>query len=281
MHKKLTISKPMKKIVIMGASSGIGLRVAEEFASRGIKVGLAARHTEAMRKLKQKYPDTVEYMSIDITHANSPHLLGELIEKIGGMDIYFHVAGIGYENLSLDPQREVDIISTNAGAFARMLSTVYRYFRDKGINGRIAAVTSVAGTNGIGRLSAYSASKKCAQTYMVALEQLANAEKARIRFTDIRPGWIRTPLLLPDVKYPMEMDLDYAVPLIIRAIVKAPRVAYIDARWEILASLWQCVPDALWTRMNMKISSPDRALPNPGNNPVPDASTEEKEAKEV
>lgn len=43
----------MNKVVIMGASSGIGLKVAEEFASRGIRVGLAARHTDAMRKLKK------------------------------------------------------------------------------------------------------------------------------------------------------------------------------------------------------------------------------------
>ncbi len=106
-----------------------------------------------------------------------------------------------------------------------MLSTAYRYFRDNGISGRIAAVTSVAGTNGIGRLSAYSSSKKGAQAYMVALEQLANEEGAKVSFTDIRPGWIRTPLLRPGLKYPMEMDLDYAVPQIIKAIVQHPRVA--------------------------------------------------------
>ncbi len=153
----------MKRIVIMGASYGIGL--------------------------KQQYPDMIEYESIDVTHTNAPELLGKLIKKLGGMDIYFHVAGIGYENLELDPQREVNIIATNLGGFARMLSTAYRYFRDNGISGHIAAVTSVAGTNGIGRLSAYSSSKKGAQAYMVALEQLANEEGAKVSFTDIRPGW--------------------------------------------------------------------------------------------
>ena len=43
----------MKRIVIIGASSGIGLRFAEAFASRGVKVGMAARHTESMRELKK------------------------------------------------------------------------------------------------------------------------------------------------------------------------------------------------------------------------------------
>lgn len=251
----------MKKVVIMGASSGIGLRVAEAFASRGVKVGIAARHTTTMRALKEKYPDFVEYMSIDVTHRDAPSKLEELIGMIGGMDIYFHVAGIGYENLSLDPEREVEIIQTNAGGFARMISAAYRWFRDNNVRGQIAAVTSVAGTNGIGRLSAYSSSKKCAQTYLVALEQLAHAEGARISFTDIRPGWIKTPLLLPGHKYPMEMTLDYALPGIIRAIVRKERVAVIDWRWNLLVGLWRMVPDRLWVRMKMKISTPDAPLP--------------------
>lgn len=264
----------MKRVVIMGASSGIGLAVAKAFASRGVRVGLASRKTEELAKLKELYPGEVEYESIDITKPGAPEKLGKLVEKLGGMDIYFHVSGIGYENLTLDPQREADIIATNAAGFARMISTAYRYFRDNGIKGQIAAVTSVAGTNGIGRLSAYSASKKCAQTYLVALEQLSNAEKAGIVFTDIRPGWIRTPLLLPDRKYPLEIDLDYATPLIIRAIVRKERVAYIDFRWGIVAALWKSIPDRIWTRMNMPISSPDAPLPEPSGDPFPSAATE-------
>ncbi len=269
----------MKRIVIMGASSGIGLRVAEAFASRGVKVGMAARHTESMRELKKQYPDMIEYESIDVTHTNAPELLGKLIEKLGGMDIYFHVAGIGYENLELDPQREVNIIATNLGGFARMLSTAYRYFRDNGISGRIAAVTSVAGTNGIGRLSAYSSSKKGAQAYMVALEQLANEEGAKVSFTDIRPGWIRTPLLRPGLKYPMEMDLDYAVPQIIKAIVRHPRVAVVDWRWNIVVGLWRLVPNMVWTKVRMKISTPDIPLPRPSSHPFVSTDSEREESR--
>lgn len=246
----------MKKILIMGASSGIGLRVAEEFAKRGVMTGLAARHAEPLQKLQHKYPDTVVYSSIDVTVKSATTDMHSLIEKMGGMDIYFHVAGIGYDNPMLNPEREAEIIDTNATGFARMLSTAYCYFRDNKKKGRIAAVTSVAGTNGIGRLSAYSASKKCAQTYMTALEQRAHNEKVEVDFTDIRPGWIRTPLLLPDSKYPLEMTLDYVVPLIIKAVVRHPRVAIIDRRWDILVRLWQCIPNALWSRMNIPVTYP-------------------------
>lgn len=242
----------MKKVIIMGASSGIGYRVAEAFASRGVRVGVAARHTDVLKTLKDKYPENVEYMGIDVTKEDAPKRLEELINMTGGMDIYFHVAGIGYDNPDLDPEREVQIIETNSCGFARMVCEAYRYFRANGGKGQIAAVTSVAGTNGIGPFSAYSSSKKMAQTYLVALEQLAHAEGCDIKFTDIRPGWIKTPLLLPDQTYPLEMTLDYAVPLIIKAIVRRRRVAVIDWRWNIVVGLWRMIPDCLWTRMDVR-----------------------------
>lgn len=252
----------MKKVVIMGASSGMGYAVAEALASRGVKVGIAARHTTSMKALKEKYPDFVEYESIDITHRDACKKLEKLIEALGGMDIYFHAAGIGYENLTLDPEREVDIIATNAGGFARMICCAYRYFRSNGRKGQIAAITSVAATKGIGRISAYSASKKFDQWYIDALEQLAHAEGADICFTDIRPGWVHTPLIPSDRKFPMEMTVEHVLPYILKAIVKRKRVEVIDWRWNALVDVWQLIPNAVWKRMKIKLSEPDSPMPN-------------------
>lgn len=243
----------MKRIVIVGASSGIGQALAEEYASRGFRVGVAARNMDALRTLYDKYPQLVEIEQIDINAGDAPDRLVKLIDRLGGMDIYLHVSGIGYDNPTLNPQREVDMITTNACGFARMISTAYRYYRDNSLTGQIVAITSVAGTNGIGALSAYSASKKCAQTYLVALEQLAHSEHANVCFTDIRPGWIRTPLLYDTKKYPLEMPLSKAVPMIVEAISRKRRVAVIGWRWKILVALWRCLPNALWTRMKFNV----------------------------
>ena len=251
----------MKKIIIMGASSGMGLRVAEMLASRKVRIGVAGRHTGPLEALKRKYSDYVEYASIDVTKPDGPMLLEELAEKTGGMDIYLHMAGIGYENLDLDPEREAAIVSTNAVGFARMIDAAYRYMRSRGVRGHIAAVTSVAGTKGIGRLSAYSASKAFGRTYLVALRQLACEEKSGIFFTDIRPGWVDTPLLLSDVKYPLMMTEDYAARRIIKAMAHRESVCTFDLRWKMLTELWQLLPDSLWVRMKVKISKPDLPLP--------------------
>ena len=51
----------------------------------------------------------------------------------------------------------------------------------------------------------------------------------------------------------MEMTLDYVVPQIIRAIVKHPRVAYIDSRWGALCAAWKAIPDAVWIKADYMV----------------------------
>lgn len=243
--------KTEKRIVIVGASSGIGRGLAEAFASRGVKVGVAGRRAEPLKALKEKYPDMVEYETIDITHPSAVDRLSALAAKLGGMDIYVHASGIGEENPVLDPEKEVKVVETNAVGFARMISAAYGWFKKKG-GGQIVAITSVTAINGIGELAAYSASKKFDATYLVAIEQLSNMEKAGICFTEIRPGWVRTPLIGSDERKPMEMTVEQVVPQIIKAIVRRKRRATIDWRWNLLAIAWNLLPDALWAKIPYK-----------------------------
>lgn len=246
----------MKKIVIMGATSGIGLNVAEKLVQKGWRVGLAGRKDEVMQTLAEKYPDKVVWRHIDVTRPEAGASLRKLVDKLGGMETYFHVAGIGYENDALDPALETATLRTNVTGFTRMVDEAFRYFRDerKG-RGQIAAITSVAGTNGVGRLASYSASKAFQQTYLKALNQLSNIQGLHIRFTDIRPGWVRTPLLDADKEYPVSMTLPYAVPLIVKALRRKKRVAVIDWRWNIIVGLWRLIPDWLWVRLPIRVDT--------------------------
>lgn len=247
----------MKHIVIMGATSGIGLRVAEIYATAGWRVGVAGRKDDVMKELQTRFPKQVEWEHIDITRKDSVTRLENLIKKLGGMDIYFHVSGIGFQNPAVITDEEVATVETNVVGFTRMIDTAFRYFRDvNSRKGHIAAVTSIAGTKGIGELASYSSSKKFQQTYLQALEQLSHMQELDIKFTDIRPGWIRTPLLDPDREYPMTMELEGVVPQIIRALINKTRMVVIDRRWAVGYQLWRMIPERLWANMDIHVSSP-------------------------
>lgn len=244
----------MKKIVIMGATSGIGLAVAQRMARKGHKVGVAGRKIEVLKQLKKDYPDNIEWEQIDITKNDAPAKLHTLIKKLGGMDTYFHIAGVYYNNPKLELKDEITTIETNAVGFARMTSTAYKYFRDNKLKGHIAAITSVAGTRGMGPLASYSSTKKFGQTYLEALQQLSHLQKVDVKFTDIRPGWIRTPLMSPDQEYPVTMQLDYAGPLIIKSLSSCKSAVYVDWRWEVLIRICQLIPRCLWVRFPFFVS---------------------------
>lgn len=226
----------MQKIVIMGASSGLGAELARLYTAAGHQVACASRKSDH---------------AIDINSPEAPAQLLSLIEKLDGMDVYIHVSGIGYDNPSLSTERELQIIETNSVGFARMISTAYNYFAEQGQRGHIAAVTSVAGTKGIGGMEAYSASKRFGNTYLQALRQRAVTSGHKIDITDIRPGWTRTPLLKPGEKYPLLMNPERVCRKIFRAINRRRKVAIIDCRWATLVALWRLLPDSLWRHLKI------------------------------
>lgn len=240
----------MKKIVIIGASSGIGHRVAADFARMGWRVGVAARREEPLRKLKEQYPENMEYLTMDVTSPTAAGRLCELIELIDGMDVLLFCSGVGFNDPDLNQAKLTNTLEVNVVGFARIVAEAYKYYR-RTANvrpGRIAAITSVAGVRGLGTAAAYSSSKGFQQRFLDCLEQLSYRQQVNVRFTDIRPGFVRTDLLDADRNYPMMMSVDYVAPLIESAILRGKRVATIDSRWRILTALWRLIPDCIWRR---------------------------------
>lgn len=245
----------MKTIVIIGASSGIGRQVALDFAREGWRVGIASRKESQLCEIKTQYPDNIDYAYIDVTADDAPRRFLDFVERLGGMDVLLMSAGVGWMNPSLDGLVDVNTVAVNCDGFVRIIDAAYNYFKATApVNpGQIAAITSVAGTKGIGIAASYSASKRFQSTYIDALEQLARQQGVRIDFTDIRPGFIDTPLLNGNNKFPMLMSLDYAAPLVERAIKRRRRVACVDWRWGLLTRLWRWLPAAVWKRFSLEV----------------------------
>ena len=240
----------MKRAIVIGASSGIGHEVARLLIMQGRTVGVAARRTEKLEDLKNCAPERVFTAQIDVTNEKADEALYQLIEQMGGLNLYFHSAGIGWKNPTLEPEKEMKTMQTNGLGFVRMVGEAYRYFATHG-GGHIVCITSVAGTKGLGAIPAYSATKAMQNTYLQALEQLANNHRYNIRFTDIRPGFVDTPLLSDSSHFPMLMKTENVAKSIMKAIEKKRHVSVIDGRWRIFTAVWRRIPNWIWRRMKL------------------------------
>ena len=223
----------VKKAIVVGATSGIGREIAKRLLAEGYTIGVAGRRTEELERLRALDYDRVFTSVIDVNVDDSINKLHQLIADMGGMNLFVLTSGVGFQSLVLEPEYELKTMATNALGFVRMIDTAYRYFSDNN-SGHIAAISSIAGTRGIG-----------------ALAQLAHMEKAKIHFTEIRPGFVQTDLLDGTKKYPMLMTPQKVADKIVRAINRRQRVITIDWRYRILVAVWRMIPQCLWERMRI------------------------------
>ena len=205
---------------------------------------------EELEKIRLSAPGQVCTQTIDVTREDAPFSLEQLITKMGGMDVFLLSSGIGKQNLSLQPDIELQTAATNVSGFIRMVNAAYHYFEQRG-KGHIAVISSIAGTKGLGSAPAYSATKRFQNTYIDALDQLAHMKKLNISFTDIRPGFVATPLLKDD-KYPLLMHTSQVASQIVKAISRRKRVAIIDWRYQFIVFFWKLIPGWLWVRLPVR-----------------------------
>lgn len=241
----------MKQAIIVGATSGIGREVAKLLLADGWRIGAAGRRVAELESLKAVAPDKVEIQSLDVISEDAPKQLQQLIDKVGGMDLYFHSSGIGFQNPTLDVEVEMRTMQTNGDGFVRMITAAFHYFKQTGREGHIAAISSIAGTRGLGIASAYSATKAFQNTYLQCLTQLARMQHLPICFTDIRPGFVRTALLKAG-NYPMQLTPEYTAKKIVKALKRKKRIAIIDWKYRIIVGFWRLIPRWIWERLPVK-----------------------------
>ena len=231
------------KAIVIGASSGIGMEVARLMVKEGWTVGVAARRIELLGET-----GAAATAQIDVTQEDAPQRLQQLIQQLGGMDLFFYASGIGKQNRELTADIELATVQTNGLGFTRMIGEAYRFFAQQGY-GHIAAISSIAGTKGLGPAPSYSASKAYQAVYLQALEQQIYKRGLNIKITDIRPGFVDTALLSGDVRYPMMLKPEAVAKEIICAIKKCRHIRIIDWKYRIMTAMWRRVPRWIWRRL--------------------------------
>lgn len=236
-----------KKVIIIGATSGIGRELAILYAKEGYFVGITGRRNELLLSLQNKFPKNIVTECFDVTaKENIPHLQ-TLIQKLDGLDILIYNSGYGDVSKELDWDIEKRTTDVNVNGFVEIVCYAFNYLVNQG-HGQIACTSSVASIRGNSHAPAYNASKAFESIYMEGLFYKSKLLKKDIAITDIQAGFVDTGMAKGDGKFWIATPQKAALQMY-QAIKKKKKRAYITKRWWLIAKLLKWMPGFLYKRI--------------------------------
>jgi short-subunit dehydrogenase len=245
-----------QKILITGASSGLGAGMARAFAAKGRDLALCARRTDRLDELKaelgQRYPDVkVAVAALDVNdHDQVPKVFAELSDALGGIDRIIVNAGIG-KGARLGSGKlwaNKATIETNLVAALVQIETALEMFNEQG-SGHLVLMSSVLGAKGVpGVKAAYAASK----AGLSSLGEALRAEYANgpIAVSVMEPGYIESEMTVKSSTMFM-VDNETGVKSLVAAIEREPgRAAVPWWPWGPIVRLLKVMPLSLAKRFS-------------------------------
>ena len=237
-----------KTIIIIGATSGIGKALFENYAKDGNRLGIVGRRTNLLDELRCQHPSNTYTATADITKQDEiEQAVQSLHKELGSIDLAIVCSGTGEINPSLDYDVECPTLDTNVTGWTFVVDMLYHIFEQQG-HGHFVAITSAGGLRGEPMAPAYSASKAYQINYIEALRKKAFKSGGHIKVTDIRPGLVDTAMAKGEGLF-WVMPVEKVANQIIAAIRKEKSKAYITKRWHFLAIINKNLPFMLYKRM--------------------------------
>jgi len=253
----------VRRIVITGASAGIGEALARHYAGPGTVIGLLARRQEPMRALASSLPGRFEIYALDVAdHAALERAAREFCSRHGAPDLVIANAGASVGTLGDDSadmpklRRLLDVNVTGLAATLAAFAPAMRAER----RGILCGICSVAGFRGLPGAGAYSASKAAAIAWLEALRgELAGSGVAVVT---ICPGYVDTPMTRVNrYRMPFLLPADEAARRIARAIAARRRLAVIPWQIALASLLLRLAPPWLYDRFAARSPRKRRDLP--------------------
>ena len=229
-----------KKVILIGASSGIGRQLARLYAQAGWIVGISGRRKEKLESLVEEFPDQIVMECFDVTGTGNIESMKNLLQQTGGMDLLVYNSGYGDMSASLDWEIDRQTTAVNVNGFQEIVLFAFNYFMKQG-QGQIAGISSIASIRGSSWAPAYNASKAFMSHYLEGLHIKAARLKKDIAITDIQPGYVKTDMAKGEGLFWMA-TVEKAAGQIFRAIGRKKRKAYITRRWWLVAQLLKSMP---------------------------------------
>jgi len=230
------------RVIITGASSGIGAALARRYAARGATLGLIARREQALRELAGALPSLTFTYPLDVTDAGALRQAArDFIDRAGVPDLVIANAGISVGTLTQE--------ASDLPVFERIMAVnvlgLVNTFAPFIAPMRRAGGGTLAGIRGLPGSGAYSASKAAAITYLEALR--GELRDSGIRVATVLPGYVATPMTEHN-PYPMPFILtaDEAARRIARVIDAGRGYAVVPWQMAIVAKLLRLLPNRVF-----------------------------------
>lgn len=240
--KSRSTSSP-QRVVLVGATSGIGRALAIRYLEAGAAVGVTGRRQALLDELQlatASYPGLLFTACFDVTQAGTTDKLEALAQNMGGMDLLLYNAGFGDPSETLDPTVDLKTVAINVTGFTTVANWAFHYFRLQG-HGQLAATSSIASNRGNSFAPAYSASKAFISCYLEGLYFKVKKQGLPLVITDIQPGFVKT----KDINLKglfWVVPVEKAAEQIITGLASGRFRVYVSRRWWLIAKLMRVVP---------------------------------------
>lgn len=205
---------------ITGASSGIGAALARRLARADIEVALAARSRDALEHVATDIRSAggrARIVPLDVTDVAAVYQTMRQLDDEVPIDLVVANAGIGKQRWSgklkwqdIEPTLKLNVL----GATATLMALIERFVARK--RGHLVGISSLAAYRGLPKSAVYSGSKAYLSTFLESLR--LDLQGVGITVSDIRPGYVRTPMTSGSDKLPFVLEANDAAEDIARAI---------------------------------------------------------------
>ncbi|MBS1705391.1 MAG: SDR family NAD(P)-dependent oxidoreductase [Armatimonadetes bacterium] len=235
---------PWRKVIIVGATSGIGEQLVRLLVADGAQVAALGRRKECLERLHAELGPSLLPFEHDVLESDKvKSLFMRITQELGGLDCVIYSSGVMFDG-RFDTSEDILTLRTNfEGCIAWMNEAALR-FRGVG-NGTLVAIGSVAGDRGRSGRPAYGASKAAVATYMESLRN--GLSKQGITVVTIKPGPVETEMTRGS-KFKNMMPARTAAELILRKSRKSGE-HYLSPIHALVFAVLRHIPSPIFRRL--------------------------------
>ncbi len=252
---KTTPATGPKRILVLGATSGIAEACIRLWAERGDSLYLVARNADKLAAVaadaRTRGAGYVNFVVADLDKtATHPELLAHAINSLAGLDVAYLALGV----LGEQPKAErnfdeaASILHTNFVAPVSLLTWLANYCAQRHA-GTLAVLSSVAGDRGRKSNYVYGSSKAGLSAFLAGLRNRVDREGVTV--ITIKPGPVKTAMTQSMKGSEKFANVDKVAATIVKAIDKGQDELYVPGIWRIIMGVIRAIPERIFKKLNL------------------------------